>query len=123
MELENQDRIVIWRSKHGQLDVWSDGEQFFVTAHAGIAWETFVTVGYSSPNYGLRGPGAYLERGFRHFKTGEVLNYEAALAYIAKRIEDGYNGIEWIEGNVQQNLTNFLTLAEIANKAYNEVTA
>lgn len=119
MKIEQRVHIVIWVSGDGTSYVWSDGDQFYVTSQGGVALETFVTVGYSSPNYALGLPEGYIEHPFKW--NGQVMTYEEAVEWLAVEIGKAVDALIWEEGNPDHNRENLFALVERVNWLYGEI--
>lgn len=119
MMIEQFYRIIIWTSADGTAQVWSDGEQFFVTYRSGIALETLVTVGYASPNHALGESDKYTEHLFH--LNGEIITYDEAVEWLAAEITKVVDGLIWEKGNADHNRKTFFALVEKVNWLYNDI--
>jgi hypothetical protein len=91
----------IWTAEDNpRISVFSDGEQFLATINAGVACESFLSVGYSCPNY------------------ADMEVCEFAQARIAQALQATWNEIE--RKDLDDMMPALLQLCKVANKAYND---
>jgi hypothetical protein len=92
--------ITFWNSKDNfRVSVSTDYNQFFAMIQAGIEGETFLSVGYSSPNYAQATPEMWEEIGLALDKAWEL---EA-------------------EKPLDEMLPALYNLCKVANQKYNEI--
>jgi len=97
----------LWYTNTGIVEVGSDGDQFIATLHLGIDGETYVSVGYSCPNYAWE-PG---EKNSDQF----IQELRQALYVEFNRKEFGP------KSDVEEYLPGLLRLCQVANKVFNQV--
>jgi hypothetical protein len=88
-----------WEAKNWHVSMHSDGNQFIAEINAGIEGETYLSVGYSSPNY------AWI--------TKEMI------PTLQVALDEYYEKI--IEKNLDDMLIDLLELCKVANTVYNKL--
>ena len=113
--------VEIWTAPDNErIRVCSDGNQFLAIINAGVGWETYLSVGYSSPNMAMvAGTVGQPPGPLRFVGWDERHDYDRVdPALLAPAIQAAYEKIE--HKPLMEMLPALLTLAEAANKAYNE---
>ena len=114
--------VEIWTAPDNErIRVYSDGNQFLAVINAGVGWETYLSVGYSSPNMAMvagakpeqPGPFRFVGWDERHDACDRV---DPTL--LAPAIQAAYEKIE--HKPLMEMLPALLSLAEAANGAYNQ---
>jgi len=101
--------IHIWTAKDNpRIQLESDGEKFICTIHAGVAWETILSVGYSCPNYAL---AANLEEWC-------AIGVERMIALISASLDVLYQKLSW-NNDLESEMPNMLEMCKDANETYN----
>lgn len=90
---------IFWIAKNPRVSMYSDGNQFIVEINAGFGGETYLSVGYSSPNY------AWI--------TNKMI------PSLQKALDEYYETIT--EKNLEDMLDDLLKLCQIANTVYNKL--
>lgn len=103
------DKIHIWTAKDNpRIQLESDGNQFICTIHAGMAWETILSVGYSCPNYAL-------SSGLEEWCA---ISMERMIALISASLDVLYQKLPWYN-SLEAELPNMLEMCKDANETYN----
>lgn len=99
------DSFPIWIAPDNErVSMWSDGKVFIAEIRAGLWFDTFYHVGYSTVNYALRGEDQFFEE--RRAKIAAAL--DAAWVDLYK------------DDNAEAMLAGLLTLCKVANDAYGQ---
>lgn len=88
-----------WEAKNWHVSMRSDGNQFIAEINAGLTGETYLSVGYSSPNY------AWI--------TKEMI------PFLQNSLNKHYEKIA--EKDLEDMLSDLLELCKVANTAYNKL--
>jgi hypothetical protein len=114
--------IEVWTAPDNErIRVCSDGNQFLAIVNAGVGWETYLSVGYSSPNLAMvagtkpERPGPFRFAGWDE-RNDACDRVDPAI--LAPAIQAAYEKIE--HKPLMEMMPALLTLAQAANEAYNQ---
>lgn len=121
-EIEDKKAVLIWTAENNpRYSVWSDGYSFYAQIKAGIDWQTYLVVGFSSPNlaYGADDiipkttPVKFVDWDAWHNNNREQIPFEP----IAAAVQAAYEKIEEKE-DLYEMMPALLSLCRAANEAY-----
>ena len=114
--------IEIWIAPDNErIRVCSDGNQFLAIINAGVAWETYLSVGYSSPNLAMVSGTLPEQPGPTRFVGWDERNDACDRvdpALLVPAIQAAYEKVE--HKPLMEMLPALLSLVEAANEAYNQ---
>jgi rRNA maturation protein Nop10 len=101
--LMERSHMNIWYAPNAHMEVYSDNDKFICEINAGLGGETFLSVGYSCPNY------------------AQIFDWsEEKKAQIAKALDEYWNAEERRK-DLDDMLPIMLKMCELANKVYNDL--